>query len=46
MRKIKVVIELSEDDINKLEELTGTDICEDEDNDDIAYAIRTILDNL
>lgn len=42
MRKIKAVIELSEDEIKKLEELTGTDICEDEDIED---AIRIIIEN-
>lgn len=40
---MKVTIELSREYIKKLENLVDIEI---EDNDDIAYAIRTILDNL
>ena len=40
---MKVTIEISREYINKLEKLVDIDI---EDNDDIAYAIRIILDNL
>lgn len=40
---MKVTIELSLLYIKKLEKLVDIEI---EDNDDIAYAIRTILDNI
>lgn len=40
---MKVTIEISREYIKKLEKLVDIEI---EDNDDIAYAIRTILDNL
>lgn len=40
---MKVTIELSQLYIKKLEKLVDIEI---EDNDDIAYAIRTILDNI
>lgn len=40
---MKVTIEIPREYIKKLEKLVDIEI---EDNDDIAYAIRTILDNL
>lgn len=40
---MRIVIDLTREYIKKLEKLVDIEI---EDNDDIAYAIRTILDNL
>lgn len=40
---MKVTIEIPKEYIKKLEKLVDIEI---EDNDDIAYAIRIILDNL
>lgn len=40
---MEVTIELSREYIKKLEKLVDIEI---EDNDDITYAIRTVLDNL
>jgi hypothetical protein len=44
---MKIVIKLSEEELNKLSEMTDVEIdAEEPDDEDVSYAIKILLNNL